>query len=394
LRASARASDLSETGAAPLHNVAKTLLAVVWMYGGRGVGLLWTLALTTRLGVGEYGLYGMGYALMSIVGPPLDNPFTVRTVRESEDRFVAERTCRFLVGVAVMLGGLALFPVAYIGWFGLFVAGGELAFGAYKSRAGRDGHPQRVWRMDSARQATSVALACAYLYGTAHPTLLGASLLYCTPYVVIVLMSGLQVRGYRPALPGPPKLIAILVGEVLGMAVYMQGDVLLLGWLTNSTTVGYYTLTWVVTAALAAVGPSFGMTYYEALRHSGGDLSAGPPLRNTVLLGTATGLLALVVGVGLLISPAPTELAVAMMIMAGFCAMRTVNSVFMAILYAQRRDVIRMASSVGLVPVKLGIVAALASAGAGAVGAAIASVITDAVLLLIYSIAIYRKATA
>jgi O-antigen/teichoic acid export membrane protein len=364
------------------------------MYGGRGVGLLWTLALTTRLGIADYGLYGMAFALMSIVGPPLDNVFSVRAARESEEHFLADRTTRFLLGVTVMAAGLALLPVTYIGWFGLFVAGGEIVFGAYRGPWARAGLPQRVWALDTVRQTTSVAMACVYLFGTGHPTLLGASLLYCAPYVVIVVLAGLQVRGHRPGMPGSPKVIATLVGEVFGMAVYMQGDVLLLGWLTNNTIVGYYTLTWVVTAALAAIGQSFGMTYYEALRRSSGDLSAGPPLRNTLLLGAGTGLLTLIVGVGLFISPAPTQLAVAMMIMAGFCAMRTVNSVFMAILYARRRDVIRLTASIGLVPLKFGLVAVLATAGLGAIGAAIASVITDAVLLLVYSLAIYRKANA
>jgi O-antigen/teichoic acid export membrane protein len=91
----------------------------------------------------------------------------------------------------------------------------------------------------------------------------------------------------------------------------------------------------------------------------------------------------------LLVSPAPTELAVAMLLMAAFCAMRTISSVLQVILYAQRRDVVRLVANLGLVPVKLGLVAALA--GAGAVGAAIATVITDAVLLGIYLVTIYRR---
>ena len=61
------------------------------------------------------------------------------------------------------------------------------------------------------------------------------------------------------------------VGEMLGMCIYLQGDVLLLGFLTDSTTVGYYTLTVTVTVALAAVGQSYGMTFYEPLRRSDGD---------------------------------------------------------------------------------------------------------------------------
>jgi Na+-driven multidrug efflux pump len=131
------------------------------------------------------------------------------------------------------------------------------------------------------------------------------------------------------------------------------------------------------------------MTYHEPLRLSGGDLSAGPPLRNTLLISGVTGLLVFITGIGLLISPAPTELAVAMLIMAAFCAMRTMSSILQVVLYAQRRDVIRLVANLGLVPVKLGLVAVLAVAGAGAVGAAIATVFADAILLATYVVALY-----
>jgi len=59
------------------------------------------------------------------------------------------------------------------------------------------------------------------------------------------------------------------------------------------------------------------------------------------------------------------------------------------ILYAQRRDTVRLGANLSLVPVKLGAVAALAQFGA--IGAAIATVGADAILLVIYLIAIYRR---
>ncbi len=382
-------SELSPPQAPARRNIVKTLVAVLWMYGGRGIGMLWTLALVARLGVGDYGFYGMAFALATVIGPPLDNPFNVRAVRESDEHFLAERTTRFVTGAALMAAGVALIEVNYIAFFGLFWAGGEIVFKSYQSQAARDGHPERTFRMDTIRQVGSIALASAYLFGTPHPTLLGATLLYCAPYLVIVVLAGIAVVGHRPGMPGPPRLIAALVGEMLGMCIYLQGDVLLLGFLTDSTTVGYYTLTVTVTVALAAVGQSYGMTFYEPLRRSGGDLSAGPPLRNTLLIGAGTGILVLLTGIGLLISPAPTELAVAMLIMAAFCMMRTISSILQVILYAQRRDLVRFGANVGLVPVKLGLVAALATAGA--VGAAVATVLTDAILLGIYLTAIYRR---
>jgi hypothetical protein len=381
-------SELSPAKAAP-SNVAKTLMAMLWMYGGRGVGMLWTLALVGRLGVADYGLYGLGFALSSVIGPPLDQPFMVRAMRESKERFLAERTTRYLVAVALTACGVALIPVNYIAWSGLIVAGGEMACNAWLSNAVRDGHPDRYWRFLTIRQMASIAIASGYLFATPHPTLAVATLLYCAQYVVIFVLGGIQVAGHRPGIPGPPRVIAALVGEMAGMCIYLQGDVLLLGALTTNTTVGYYSLTVTVTRSLAAVGLAFGMTYHEPLRLSGGDLSAGPPLRNTLLISGVTGLLVFITGIGLLISPAPTELAVAMLIMAAFCAMRTMSSILQVVLYAQRRDVIRLVANLGLVPVKLGLVAVLAVAGAGAVGAAIATVFADAILLATYVVALY-----
>jgi hypothetical protein len=279
--------------------------------------------------------------------------------------------------------------MVYFVGFGLIVAGGEQALNVVKSRSVRDGHPDRAYRMDTARQTTSVLAASGYLYVAHAPTLLTASLMYCTPYVMIVVLGGLAVRKHRPAIPGPPRLIAALSGEMLGTAAYLQGDVLLLGWLTNSTIVGYYSLTWVVAAAVVAFGQSFAMTYHEPLRQSEGALSAGPPLRNTIGIAATGGALVFIIGLGLLVSPAPTQLAVAMMIMSGFVALRTVIWVFQTILYTQRRDVFRFTAAVALVPFKFALLAALSFAGA--IGAATSSTITDAVLLVIFAAALYRK---
>jgi Na+-driven multidrug efflux pump len=97
----------------------------------------------------------------------------------------------------------------------------------------------------------------------------------------------------------------------------------------------------------------------------------------------------LLIGVGLLISPAPTQLAVTMMIMSGFAALRIVSWIFQVILYNQRRDLLRLTAAVALVPLKLGLIAMLAFLGA--VGAAISSTVGDTVLLLIFTMALYRR---
>ena len=366
----------------------KTVLAAVWMYGGRGVGLLWTLAVISRLGIADYGLYAMGFALAAIVCAPLDNPFNVRAVRESSERFLRERTTRVGVGLLLMAAGVAVVDVNYIAWFGLVVGGGELVFNAYKSQDLRDGHPDRVMRMDTVRQTTSIAIATGYLFVVDHPTLLVASLLYAAPYFAVAVLAVLAVRGHRPALPGPPRLVAALVLEHLGNALYIQGDVLLLGFLTDSRIAGLYSVASVMAWAVAALGQSYVATYHEPLRESGGDLATGPAPKAIVTVSVVAGVLVLTVGVGLLLSPAPRELGVAMVLMAVFCAMRAANYVYTAVLYMQHRDLVRAWAAVGLVPVKLACVAALSPLGA--VGAAIASVLTDAVLLGVYLKVLYR----
>ncbi len=374
---------------APPRNWAKTIIATLWLGGTRGLGLLWTVVLIHQLGIGAYGLYGMAAAVTGLVGPPLDNPFNVRAIRESEERFLSERTARFLLAFAMILLGLAIIPFVYFVGFGLIVAGGENSFNVVKSRLIRDGHPDKASRIDTIKQATSVAAGCLYLVIAHEPTLLTASLMYCTPYVAAVVLSIAIVAKHKPAMPGPPRLIAALTGEMFGTMAYMQADVLVLAWLTNEEIVGYYTLAGMVVVAVISVGQSFAMTYHEPLRHAEGALSAGPPLHYTIGLAAAGGIFVLLIGVGLWISPAPTQLAVTMMIMSGFAALRIVSWIFQTILYNQRRDLLRFTAAVGLVPFKFALIAAMASLGA--VGAAISSTIGDAVLLLIFTIALYRK---
>lgn len=373
-------------------NLLKTLIGVSFMYGSRGLGLLLTLAIIARLGIADYGLYALAFSFATILGPPLDNPWAVRAIRESEEEFIRERSSRYLVGVALIIAGVALLPFNYFLWFGLVMAGGEMAFNSLKSRAGRDGHPDLVWRYDAIRQSTSAVVVCAYLFAVHDPTLKVASLLYCTPYVVILVMAGAVVRGHRPGMPGSVRQMAYLTTEMgLGTAVYLQGDVLLLGFLTDSTVVGYYNITLMVATALAAIGQSFAMTYHEPLRESGGDLKAGPKLRTTLTIATAAGSIVLITGVVMLFTPAPAPMAEAMIIMAGFCFLRTIICVFQIVLYAQRRDRFRLGASIALLPVKFALLTVLVELGLGAVAAATASTVADAILLAIFAGALYRR---
>ena len=373
-------------------NLFKLLLGVFFMYGSRGFGLLLTLALIGKLSIADYGLYALALTFATILGPPIDFPWNVRAMRESDEEFARERASRFLLGATLMIAGAAFIPVSYFVWFGLVVAGGEIMSNVVKSQNTRDGHPDRVWRYDAIRQTTSVALTCGYLFGVHDPNLIVASLFYCAPYVVILVLAGFVAYGHRPAMPGTPRQMATLIGEMgIGTSLFLQGDVLLLGWLTNSTVVGYYNITLMVTTALAAVGQAFAMTYHEPLRKSGGELSAGPKLRTTIGIATVAGLIVLITGIVMTFTTAPEQLSLAMIIMAGFCFLRTIICVFQVVLYAQRRDRLRFGASIVLVPVKFALLAVLVWLGLGAVAAATATTVADAILLAVFAVALYGK---
>ena len=389
--ASTAQPDVGEAGKpAGRGHLAIALWAVFWAYAGRACGMLWTLALVQRLGIASYGQYAMAYAVYSLIGSPLDNVFVVRSVRESEEHFLADRATRYLLGVGLMIAGLALLEVSYIAAFGLFVSGGELALKVWESRPLREGKPHRAAQIDSARQLASVAMACGYLYAVPHPTLQIATSILVAPYALVAIGVGPMALRHRPGMPGSPRVIAILIGETLAIMACVQGDLLLLGWLTNDTIAGYYGICTTVTLAVIALGQGFGMSYAQKLREGDGDVTAGPPLKGTVLLGLAAAMLVLIAGVVMLLIPAvPTQLAVAMTIMSAYCGMRTVSMVFQAVLYNQHRDGLRLVANAGVVPPKLALVALLVPLGA--IGAAIASVIADAMLLVIYARVLYRK---
>ncbi len=371
-------------------HLSRALWAAFWMYGGRAGGMVWTLAIVAQLGIADYGKYAMAYAVYSLIGSPLDNVFVVRSVRESEKHFLADRATRYLLGVALMLVGVALLEVNYVAAFGLFVSGGELTLKAWESRPLRDGQPQKAAQIDTARQFASVVPACIYLFVVPDPTLQTATMILVAPYALVALGVGPIALRHKPGMPGSPRVIAILVGETFSIMAGVQGDLLLLGWLTNDTVAGYYGICTTVTLAIVAVGQTFGMSYNQTLREGSGDVSAGPPLKGTVLLGVAAGALVLITGLVMLVLPVvPQELAIAMTIMSLFCGMRTIAMVFQAVLYNQHRDGVRLIANSAIVPVKLALVLLLY--GFGAVGAAIASVIGDALLMAIYLRVLYRK---
>ncbi|GAA4777248.1 lipopolysaccharide biosynthesis protein [Microbacterium gilvum] len=358
-------------------------LASGWVVFGRVIGLLWTLLLIAQLGIGDYGVYAMAYAVSAIIAAPVDNIFLVRALRVDDGRFRAERITRALVGGGLFAAGAAVFALSPSAGFALFIAGGEISFNALKSRSLREGHPHVVMRRDAARQAASILVAGGYLVLVPGASLALAMLLYATPYLVVCALALWTARGARPAVPGRAREMGLLWLDAGALAVYLQGDILLLGLLTTEEIAGVFSLASVLALAATTVAQMFVQTYHERLREAGGDPKAGPSARVIAIvalgLGGGTSLLGLV----LVVVPNPwAGLGVVLIIMGLFVALHALALILTTILYVQHRDGHRVAAGWTAAAVKLGLVALLAEAGA--IGAAVACVVAEIVLVVWY----------
>ncbi len=368
-------------------NLLKAGVASGWVLGGRVMGLLWTSLLIFRLDLGDYGLYAMAYAISAIIAAPIDNIFLVRSLRVDDETFRRERSTRVCVGAALLLLGIVCFLPSFVVGFALLVAGGEILFNAFKSSRLRDGHPNVVMRFDAIRQIVSIALASAYLFATEDPQLEIAVAIYSSPYLVILVLAAFQARGSRPARPGGGREMLLLWLDAGALALYLQGDVLLLGVLTNNEIAGAYSLTSVVSLAATAFAQMFVHTYHERLRIAGGDPAAGPRLLVTLCIALLLGagvfsLGAVVVAVG-----NQEQVGTVLLAMSVFVVLHSVALVLTTVLYLQRRDGHRVMAGWIAVVVKLGLLTLLA--GMGALGAALASIAAELVLVAWYLRVVY-----
>ncbi|OFI37526.1 hypothetical protein BIU82_09395 [Arthrobacter sp. SW1] len=375
-------------------NLLKAGIAAIWVAGGRFLGLAWTVAVIATLGISDYGLYAMAFSLSSLIAAPLDNAFHVRSMREGESRFAAERTGRALVGAVLLLAGLAVFGQFFVAGFALAVAGGEMLFNACKSRALRDGHPNIVMRLDTVRQTASIVVASAYLFlsqpllGSA-PTLETACLVYLWPYAVVLVAAAVTTAGTRPGVPGKPRELLLFFVDALIIALHMQGDILLLGILTDSTITGYYSVASVLAMAVASVGQMYAQTFHGPLREAGGNPAAGPGRKATFALSAGLAALVFLAGLVLLLTGLAPQIAVALMVLSLFVAVRFTSLVMTTILYIQGQDRQRVAGGAVAAVLKLLLVAALA-VPLGAGGAALAAVVAEIVQAAWYFRAAHR----
>ncbi len=366
-----------------------TLWASIWMFAGRGVGLVWTVAIIHQLGIGDYGTYAMGFALSTIIAVPIDNYFFVGSVRSSDEDFRHDRSMRLLVGVALFVSGLALYQTNFVIALGIVLSGAEISYNAFQSGWMRAGRPDRLNVNGAVRQTASIGLALPYLYLSNDPTIEHASLVYCVPYVALMAIAAYRFRHDMPRLPTDRSRVGVLLADAICIAVYEQGDVLLLGAITDKATAGYYSTAAVTASAASAIGISYAQTFHEKLRGAEGDARSGPSPRHSFLLGTAIGAVVLLAGIALAIAGTTPQLWGTFVIMSAFTTLRFVKHTLTIVLIVQRRDRARVNAMTLCIFVKAILILALASAGA--VGCAVAVLLTELVLVFWYVRLVYPE---
>lgn len=356
----------------------RTIMSAVWMFGGRGLGLLWSLLLIKEFGIDGYGRFAIGIAAAALISIPVDAYYLVRSPRVDDAQFAVDRASRYWLGLVMLLAGLGLFAVWLPAGIALGKAGGDVLFNAQKSTAIRTGRPDTAFALDSARQGLSLVAGVVVLLVVDDASLLLLSLVYVLGFVPFAVVTLRHVVGVRVELPERSRSTAALVVEALGGAAYTQGDIVLLGALAGESAAGYYSLATLVLWSVAAVGQNYSFTFHEPLRAAGGAVEAGPPLTITSALAVAGGIGVAGTGVVLWLAGTEDDLWACFLVLALATTTRFYGAVFTTVLALQSRDVLRARMSLVAVAVKAAAIFALAGWW-GSIGAAVAFVIADLV---------------
>ena len=357
------------------------------MFAGRGLGLVWTVAIIHQLGIGDYGRYAMAFALATLIAVPIDNYFFVGSVRSGDEEFRHDRSTRLLIGCVLFAVGFTAYRSHFIIALGIVMAGAEIAYNAFQSGWMRSGRPDRLNINGAARQAASIGLALPYLYLSDHPTIEKTCLAYVAPYIVVMALAAFKCRLDSPQLPRDRARAGILLADAVCIAIYEQADVLFLGLLTNQKIAGYYSTAAVSASAAAAIGSSYAQTFHEKLRAADGHAKAGPPPKQSMLLSIGIGSIMALVGIGLAAYGTSPQLWASFLIMSVFTSLRFIKHTLTIVLIVQRRDRARVAAMTACIVVKTILIVILL--GIGAIGAATAAVATELILVIWYARLVY-----
>jgi hypothetical protein len=346
-------------------------------FAGRGIGLLWTVALVARLGLAEYGLYAMAFSASSLLASVIDSPFYARSGRINSADVAPDCTVRTVGGLVFILVGLAAMATGwYVPGFAAVLAGGEASLGSIKARAHRQGRAGLEQGFDLARQLGAIACGmCALL--VLGPQHLGiVSLAYAAPYGITMLVSLSRWSGPL-RLPPLREFAALSTTSLIG-AGYAQLDVILVGALLGPRAAGAYALATLTAWALAVPGMQLATTRIPELRVAA---TANPGvLRALTSLGIGLGVLCLVAPVAAR-AMLPSQLVAAncLALLAPFVTLRTLNWYLSTVAVFQQRDTARLRITVLALLVDVALLLGLAPL-LGATAASLAAVGADVVL--------------
>ncbi|MCE5288324.1 MAG: hypothetical protein LLG14_03690 [Nocardiaceae bacterium] len=368
--------------------LAKVTVSVVWLFSGRGLGLVWTAAMLSLLDLDDYGRYTIATALGVVIGLTVDHPFAVRAIRVDDEAFVRERATRILVALSLGAAAITSYVIGggYVVTFGLACAGAEILLHSVMSLAIRMGEPQRLTRAMTIRQAASVVSGLCVLFGVHDATLEQATVAYLVPMFLVGFWATPLLRGAKPAFPGQAGTAAMMSIENFANGVYLQGDVLLVGALAGDRSAGIYALASTIAWAPTVIGQFFGQTHHESLRHGRENRAGGPSMMTTAVLALLAGSLVLGVAGVMAWFSADRPLVEATAIMAVFSVLRVVSFVLTVALFIHSRDRTRVMSSVVGAALKLGVIAVLVCwvfpPGGSAPAAALGAVIAESVVFV------------
>ncbi|MET3960886.1 O-antigen/teichoic acid export membrane protein [Marmoricola sp. OAE513] len=364
--------------AGPEKSTRRTVLSAVWMFGGRGLGLLWALLLTHELGISGYGQFVVGISAAALISIPVDAYYLVRSPRVDDEQFEVDRASRYWLGVLIFALGLGLFAVWLPAGLALSKAGGDVFFNAQKSTAIRTGRPDNAFALDSARQGLSLVAGMVVIVAVEDASVWLLSLVYVLGFVPFAVAMLPRVVGVRVELPERTRSTVALVAEALGGAAYTQGDIVLLGLIAGESAAGYYSYATLALWSIAAVGQNYSFTFHEPLREHGGAVEAGPPFKITSALAVAGGAGMIGTGVVLWLLGTDNDLWLAFVVLSVAASTRFYGAVFTTVLALQSRDELRARMSLVAVAIKTAGILALAWS-LGSIGAAIAFVLADLV---------------
>jgi O-antigen/teichoic acid export membrane protein len=345
---------------------------------GRGVGLVWTVALVARLGLGDYGLYAMAFSASSLLAGVVDSPFLMRSARVDERSFTRDCTMRTWGGMLVAGGGLVcLASTWYVPGFAALLAGGETVLGVVKAEPHRQGRPGAEQALDLARQVTSIACGMIALLVLGRHHLLAISLAYAAPYGV-AMVDAMRRSIARPHALPLRELLALSATSVAG-AGYAQLDVVILGGLLGSTAAGAYALATLAAWALALPGLQYATSRIPELRRSP---IVHPAVVSVVMIsGLGLGSVCLAAPlVASIVLPSQLTTAECLALLSPFVATRTVNWYLSTVAVLQKRDAARLGTTVLSLAVDVALLIALVPM-LGVMAAPLAAVGADLILL-------------